>query len=291
VKTLYSGPAAFKPTGVGGSLLPPAANGTIPVQITVQGNGGLPEIPNLVWDTDNNNGQQVSGGTYYVKVTTTDSFGHVTALTQAVSVLGAAAQASLEVFNSAGEMVQQISLSGLPSLPSDIVVTGSASMVGGPGGAVKFSLTGLNGASYPVAWNGENSHGQPVSSGVYLVRLVHSQLGQTVTVKSVAVNILDLPGGSAEQALAAAVAAPQPWMAGKGGALSVVYPPVAGEQMRARLYDLAGELVATGIDGQGGGDVQLQPARLSSGIYLLQLSIGSNGVVLAQRVLKIAVVR
>jgi hypothetical protein len=291
VKNVSTGTSAFSPGALSTSLMAATASGAVPVQLTLLGGGSS---SSLVWDTTNNNGQLVTGGTYYIKVQTTDNFGKITAFTQAVTVIGGAGTDSLVVFNSAGEVVQQINLGTVSAPPQDFSVVGSAAGISGLGTAasIKFKVTAPSGATSPVSWNGENSQGQPVQSGTYMVRLVYTELGQSAVVKVIPVTILALPGGSPQASLAAAIAAPQPLVQRKDGTeLSVVYPPLPGDALQANLYNLAGELVAKGLDSAGSGLCLVSTGHIASGIYELELLMVDNDALLARRVLKVVIIK
>jgi hypothetical protein len=245
----------------------------------------------VTWDTTNNNGQSVAPGTYYVEVKSTDAFGKVTVYSEAVTVMGTLVSNSLKVYNSAGEMVDQVNLTALTGLATGFSsATGSSAAVAGSGLKFNVQVVGSN-TPEQVAWNGLNAQGQPVSPGVYMVELVYAPVGQaSAVVKVMPVTILDRPGGAAQTALAGAVVAPQPYVAAKGGGLNVVYTPVPGEQLSGRLYNLAGQLVEQGLDAQGSGRITLSVDRVSSGIYLMELQMDDGDAILARRIVKVAIV-
>jgi len=64
----------------------------------------------VVWDGNNDNSGSVGGGMYTIKAEIVDPFGQVTSLVQSVQVLPGGSQQSLDIFNSAGELVRTIRL-------------------------------------------------------------------------------------------------------------------------------------------------------------------------------------
>jgi hypothetical protein len=292
VRQVFNGAAASQPNGLTALQQPLAAGGGLLLNVLGGGNG----LSALEWDLDNNNGQPVSGGMYYVKVQTIDPYGNVTAYSQAVPVLPPASSDSLSIYNSAGELVRQIQLPAGLSPLSDFSVAGLTVGSSGPDAgvtAVSFTLKGAAGATSTWGWDGRNSVGQPVASGVYLVRLVHSALGQATTVKTLSVTLLAVPGSAAELSLSQARVGPQPWLGGGGpqGALKAQYPALPGLAVEARLYDLAGELVGQGADPQGTGTLELTTGPLAGGIYVLKLQAFQGQAALARRMVKVAVAR
>jgi hypothetical protein len=107
------------------------------------------------------------------------------------------------------------------------------------------------------------------------------------------VTVLNLPGGSAQASLASAIIAPQPFLASLSGdsALTVVYTPVPGLGMEARLYALDGALAAQGEDAQGTGRCPVPVTRLASGVYLVELRMVNGEAALARRMMKAVLVR
>jgi len=287
VKRLFDGGAAAKPSGMLTTYLAPTANGSLPIQIQLTGVGNLAP---LVWDEVNDNGQAVAGGSYYVKVQSTDPYGNVSTLSQGVTVLPSLGSDSVAIFNSAGELVRTLPLPASGSPVTDISVNG-ASVGAGKLPVVSFHLTTANGAASDYGWDGCNSLGQPVQSGSYLVRLVRTVAGTGTVVKVLAVTVLALPGSTERSALDAAIIAPQPWTPAQGPGLTVAYPALPGHQVRAQLYDLAGELVTQGLDASGSGQLTVPVARAAGGVYLLRLEAFKGSALLAARTMKVAVLR
>src|SRR5690606_19840626 len=63
----------------------------------------------VAWLGDNDQGQSVNGGNYYFKVELVDQFGVVSAYIQPVTAVAPRKPTVIRIFNSAGELVHQIS--------------------------------------------------------------------------------------------------------------------------------------------------------------------------------------
>jgi hypothetical protein len=290
VRRLYDGPSQSQAIGIRSETLPVLVDGRLPMAIHIDGLvlGGA-ALP-LVWHGDNDNGQIVDNGTYTLKVETVDPYGAVTALSRAVSVLGNNGGNSLAIFNSAGELVRTLPLSSLPDGLVDFRLREEPE-AGGQGG-LKFAIRGDDGVERPWAWDGRNDVGQPVASGSYLVRLMRTELGVGRTLKSVSVVLLQSPDLGVQAALASAQAGPNPWRGADGdGPVQLVYRAQPGLQMRARAYNLAGELVAVGVDPSSTGRLSLPMQGLAAGVYLIDLEAMAGPARLGRRTLKLAIVR
>jgi hypothetical protein len=296
VRTLYSGPSPFAPTGVVATQLSQTAGGAnFPVQIALVGGNG----PQEIWFTDNNNGQQVAGGSYFVQVKTVDTFGRTTTYTTGITVFGVLTSSSLEIFNSSGEMVSALDLSNLGGVAENFSVLGKSAAIGGAKGeGFTFAVTAVTGSGAQTIaekWDGMSASGQPASSGVYLVRLVTTSQGQAQVIKIIPVTLLASPDSGPKETLASAAVAPLPYSPDKdlgNGGMTVCYTPTAGETMEGRLYTLTGGMAAFGQDLEGASGRFVVPAgKLASGIYLLELRLVQGQALLGRRVLKVAIVK
>jgi flagellar hook assembly protein FlgD len=271
------------------------APGSGPVSVNVGGFVSSSQS-SVYWDGDNQNGQWVQDGTYYVQMTSTDSFGAVRSSSMAIAVLGAPNTASLQVFNSAGELVRTLQLSGVGSLPTDLStdtrsfstsvnpVTGQ--LQGGLGLTLKVGGTGTQ----QVIWDGLSDQGQPVDSGVYVVKLSYTAAGSTTVVKTLSVTLLQGPNSSAKLAVASAILAPNPFRPSSGQGLVLRFKPCPQGQGAVRVYSLNGELVGQSGDALSSGRITVKTGA-SEGIYLVDFEIHDGSAVLARRMMKVAVVR
>ena len=292
VRVIYNGNAEAANDPVVTSL---PNTGPGPVNLNI---GGivLPNGGGLTWQGANDDGQWVGNGIYYLQETSTDSFGNLKTVTVPISVISTASQASLEVYNSAGELVKTIPVNNLAGLPTDLTLQSTTFAVstdpatGQASGGLSMNLKLSNTSTQPVLWDGTSNQGAPVSSGTYIIKLTYSQAGQLMVVKTVSVTLLQGPDLSTKSALAGAVVAPNPFNASSGQQLQLFYTvPVQGYGA-VRVYDLAGELVSQAQDPDKTGRIILK-AGPAGGVYLLELEIRQGAAVLGKRVLKVAVLR
>jgi len=79
---------------------------------------------------------------YYLQTTTKDAFGSVNTVASSLAVVGAPKKATLEVYNSAGELVRTLDVNGLSALPTDLQVEDNA-FFGGQGADGQSAQAGL----------------------------------------------------------------------------------------------------------------------------------------------------
>ena len=263
VRLLYSGPSEAGDPGQSFSTSSIGNNGQLTIQLAGQVLGGA---TSLVWNADNDAGQRVDGGVYYVKTSYKDPFGKSTSHSQPVTVIAANEPQWLEIYNSAGEMVRRINPADQGIFGAlDQVTPLNAAAAMAPGVA-SFSVRGPGQAPTTLAWDGTNDYGLPLQSGSYTVMITGPEMpGQNRQVAAQSfVFLAPLPGQLAEPVLA-----PNPASAGE----TVVVLGPAGSRLRARLYNLAGELVGQGLDLGGGARVEINTSSLSSGIYLVDILV------------------
>jgi len=269
------------------------------VQVAITGLGGTAN--NLSWSGTNNNGQYVDNGVYYVVLSSTNAFGQVTSVTDTVSVVGAGSTTGLVIYNSAGEAVDTLDITGLNSqvvgmsleLPSGhngIVVSPNPKALS-PTGGVTVLLDLADGSQVPEYWNGLSSSGQPVQPGTYMMQLSQVQPGSSVLVKGLTVTVLGTTNQSAQGMAESALVVPNPVKSSSGGGVSVAYTSDGVDAAAGVLYDLAGERVAVASNPAASSGPLNFSARLSDGIYLVDFEVRDNSVVLARRVLRVAVVK
>ena len=253
-------------------------------------------VGGVLWMADNNGGQTVSGGVYYIKATITDNFGQVTTLQHSVQVVSVVPENSLRIYNSAGEVVAEIALTATAgttgrfssmSLPSDQFAASFDPKTGGStNGAFEVQMTDSKGNQVSYWWNGLTSQGIPAKSGSYVAELVYNagtSGSRVVESKSFIVlqagNIATLDG---------AFAYPNPVT--QGGDILVGYPVSINYPAVARLYNLAGEMIAQSTDPAQKGVLRFPGGSLASGVYVLKVEKLSGAAVVVRTTLKVAVV-
>jgi hypothetical protein len=221
------------------------------------------------WDGSNDGGQAVSNGSYWFKFEVRQSDDRVTAFTLGVLVSRPDQPEALGVYNSAGERVAR--------LPLPEGADASAFQLSASSGSGFDAIVPLKGGgSVTIPWDGNGTHGQPLSSGTYWVRA--ETKGPS---RSEAFSLLQGPRSSGSLQVG-----PNPL--GSQGAWRLVFEPRPGQQARAQLYDLSGALVKR-AQGPANGRLDLSAEGLAGGVYLLVLQV--DGPLPYRLIAKLAVVR
>jgi flagellar hook assembly protein FlgD len=257
VGVLYSALGLYlAPTGLSvlqGGFMPDSGQQGM---LTIQGPGVV-----LLWDGRNGAGQIVSSGTYYVSVEVLDPFGKTSTWTMPLSVIRTETFATVQVFNSAGELVwsqkspltttAQLSLSSRELLPS----------TSGSGLKIQYG----SGGSDFVYWNGLNNSGVAVSSGAYMIEVTQDNAGSAKNVYTASVMVLQL----SDRVFDAIAASANPVPMGVNQVTLSLQGASPGTQSVAGIYNLGGERVGSLF-----GNASLTwmiPQAFSSGIYLVRV--------------------
>lgn len=208
---------------------------------TVQLAKGAVSYATFLWDGTNNAGQDVANGAYYIQETATDPYGHTTSITKPITVINASLYAQLNIFNSAGELVDTIrsDYDGYSWLTLDIKNdSGNGSTY--VAGCGKATLTVQYTSSDSITWYGKNAQGNYVESGIYEVQLVAMTAQGLDVVASKTVELLDI--GPTDD-ISGIKAYPNPYT----GNTPLVFAWQQNTQgtIRIKIYDMAGELVRT----------------------------------------------
>ncbi len=296
VKLIFDGGAQFQPGDLALSA-DTIAGGAGGVNIQFPGYLYDPSVGSMLggvlWMADNNGGQVVAGGVYYIKAEITDNFGQITTLQRSIQVISVVPENSLNIYNSAGELVARVPLpaSGTGrfssmSLPEDRYAVKFDESNGAPAnGYFEIKLKDEMGADYTTGWYGLNAQGVPVASGSYTAELIYNAgVGGSRVVETKGFVVLRA-GDIAT--LAGAHAYPNPVT--RGGDLYVWYP-VGSYPATARLYNLAGELIAQSTDVNATGKLTFGGGSLAPGVYIIKVEKVSGAAVVARTTIKAAVV-
>lgn len=244
----------------------------------------------FVWNGSNSGLQTVQSGTYYVTLTSSNSFGQTTTMSKSVTVLTTGNTYTLDIFNSAGEVVDQISSASYGgAAPSQLSPdkTSIAAGSSGSGGVINFNLG--NGTTLP--WSGVNGQGQLVQSGSYVAQLVVTQPGGAKETYSSSITVLD----SSQDLLGDALLGPNPLNMENGGSglLVVKTSCPAGTQLIGHLYDLAGELVGVSANSVQSSSLVMDMGQrhTASGIYLLVVTAQAPWGSVQRRTFKVIIFR
>jgi hypothetical protein len=242
------------------------------------------------WDGRNDQGQLVDSGFYFAEMTVKGpNFGQSTTFSRTVSVTRSNFQASVDIYNSAGELVWHVQVPQQSALTAKLLSSNSFAPEPGSVLTINFS-TGAGGS---VTWDGTNLQGIKVQSGTYLVKVTGRDDYGKVKVVVDSVQVLDLPG----QGLAKAVAVPNPlpasqsrvtvWLAG----LDVAANP---GRAKADVYNLKGEAVKFNLSNDGHPATlvwDVPQGEMASGIYLMRINLVGNDGTPSSKTLKLVLIR
>ena len=196
------------------------------------------------WDGTNDAGQDVANGVYYIQETTTDTFGHTEIITKPVTAINFSKYAQINIYNSAGELVDtiQVPYDGASQLSLNLSSsTGNDSvfLVGNGMQAMTITYT----ATGYVTWNGTDSQGNYLSSGVYEVQLVAKTAQGLQVIASKTVTILD---EKTNDLLSGLKAYPNPYIGdGSTTPFTIAWQSGTAGTVKIKIYNIAGELVRT----------------------------------------------
>ena len=290
VRLLYSGPSQGLPGGfkVNGAVVQPGSGA-----ISLEFGGALGTGSNiLLWSGQNDTGQNVSGGIYHIKVEMHDQFGQTTSWTHEVTVIPAAPRQSLNIYNSAGELVRRLDLASSSAI-TDLSfgdASGGAFVVPDDvaSGGLPLRVKDAQGTQSVVTWDGRNSQGAPVASGNYNIQLISQMDSGQAVLATRGVVVLKDPNSQAAPDVRVVPAPLGP----QDHELNFVYGPLPlGCNAVVRLYNLAGDLVAQGVSTPSGDRIILAVGNWSSGIYLAEFEVREGGGLRSRRALKLAMRR
>jgi hypothetical protein len=235
----------------------------------------------LAWDGKNAQGQIVSSGVYYVSVEVKDAFGKLETWTSPLSVIRTETFATVQVFNSAGELVwsqkqpltstAQLLLSSRELLPT----------TAGSGLKIQYGA----GASDFIYWNGLNNAGLAVTSGTYIIEVTQDSPGAAKKVYTASVTVLQL----SDQVFDALVPNANPVPSGVNQITITLTGAGSGTVATGGAYSLAGDLVGT-LSGTSILTWTI-PGSLASGVYLVRVEATNTLGRRRAAILKIAILR
>jgi flagellar hook assembly protein FlgD len=248
---------------------------TLPgVQSSLQPANGTGAV--FTWNGDTSAGQQVSSGIYYIKFTMQDSFGSVETIVKEVQIIKSDAYTRISIYNSAGELVQRINLpttatSAISLAVDDVVTVGK----GSPDVQIGYATGDV------ASWDGTNSDGRIVDSGIYEVK-VETVNGDGIDV--VASKSISVLNGGAASILSNIEIIPNPLtVTDPSQSMQIKWQASIPGKIDIQINNLSGELVAhinaTLQSGSAYWNLQTQDGQsAASGLYVLILrAVGDTG--------------
>jgi flagellar hook assembly protein FlgD len=234
------------------------------------------------WNGTNSGGQEVANGVYYIKETTTDGYGHTDVITKQITVLNENQSVQLNIFNSAGELVATImgTYDGNSQVSLNLSNGSNSTSVFPVGkGEPPITIT-YDATNPPLTWNGQNSQGDYIQSGVYEVQLVvNSGTGSSSRISK---SITFLNEGSTD-VLGTVKTLPNPYIGDTTTPLVFTWQPSAGGTIKIKIYNVAGELVRTLTGDLGAATINwdlksVGGQTVSSGTYIcVVMGVDNNG--------------
>ncbi len=227
------------------------------------------------WNGSNNSGQPVSNGTYRVQVDSISGAGTVTSVSQQAIVNRDLGTLTVNIFNSAGELVRNLYASVADANAAGANTAGAVlgPNVLKPGATATTSQDAVpdisivvDSGSGPVTllWDGSNNQGTYVTPGGYSVQ-IHWSGGESQE-RTVVREVMVL----SPQGQAGGVAIAPNVLGVKYGTTAFFDASSIAESfsIRVQLYTLSGERVATLTSPTGQPQVSWNAAGIASGIYV-----------------------
>ena len=247
------------------------------------------------WDGSNNSGSPVSNGTYQIQVDNANPAGVVTSVSQQVMVNRKLSDATVNIFNSAGEVVKKLYQVVADSTNSEMtsvdlstnILHPSTSTLLGQLNSVQILVMTSSSTAVTLSWNGTNDLGSVVTPGQYEIE-VHWDGGQGGLLDITRDILVTAGSGSG-----AVIARPNLLAVNKGITTTTFdgssIPNAAS--LKVTLYTVAGQLVTVVSGSSGTALAAWNASGVASGIYIATVEVvDMNGNIIRQQRLKVLVI-
>jgi flagellar hook assembly protein FlgD len=194
------------------------------------------------WDGTNEQEKNVENGVYYIHVESKDEFGFVHSVTKDVTVLTNSVKMQVRIYSSAGEIVKILPVDMAAVAASEtirIIPEPPQAFVPGDNNQVNYVQIIYGGQT--ILWDGTNDFGNIVGNGVYTVQIVNVDIKGYKTVASSSITVLH----NGYEILSNIRIIPNPIDLSQYKVLTIRYDAMAGTRIKAKLYNIAGELIKT----------------------------------------------
>ena len=231
---------------------------------------------NITWDAKTDGGQYAASGSYSIRVEQVDTYNREKDTIIQVTVIRNETYIQMNVYNSAGELVRQVTNYDFV-MPPDFTP--------GPGVGVNMDIPPLvisnkgdpstvqirfgSATEDFMLWDGKNNFGQAVSSGVYEVKIVIKTESLLITVATDSVTVLK----EDSVILSNLKAVPSPYD-GTGPGIELRWDSGLTGEVTVNIYNLNGEVVR----------VMHEKLESTSAMWDIRTSSGnlvSNGIYIA----------
>jgi hypothetical protein len=254
------------------------------------GQTGGTMISTFNWDGTNSGGQQVQPGSYFIKVSMVDAYGRVETKVVDFTVVTNQIYTRLSIYNSAGELVRRMQIN---SAPSSLISLGIDDVVAVGKGNTEVAIAYAPGQV--ITWDGNNSEGITVESGVYEVKVEISTGDGYIIAASKSITVLN---AGKQGVLSNIVTYPNPVVM-TGGVhqdMHITWQATGTGQVTLQVNNLAGELIstfrATLESGTAIWDLRTASGQdVASGMYVMFLQGKKDTGEVQVKVVKVCVVR
>ena len=277
--------------GVENTVFNPSA-GLLTIRLPGVNAPGFPggTFADFTWDGTTDSGQNISPGIYYIKMTAVDTYGHASTIVREVELYRSGEFVKLSVFNSAGELVRVIKSQNMPAGSVSLEVD-DVTKIGRPGEAVAI----LYGGTLPIVWDGKNSEGRTVDSGVYELML---ESVNEAGIKQMAAKSITVFNQKTNDAISSEKIYPNPcvitgisvlnvraqWYASAAGLMTIRIYNIHGEQIRSLNAPLTAGFADWDLKTSAG-----SPA--AGGIYVVVMTAKTDAGQISVKTLKLAVIK
>jgi len=247
----------------------------------------------FTWNGTTNANQVVAPGNYYIKVSTTDTYGHVDTKIEDLQILYIQEYVDVNIFNSAGELVRRLQA---PYNGTSVVSLGVDDVLQVGKDMSNIIIGYAPGNSNSMQWDGKNREGETVSSGTYEIQVVIQTSQGTRIMASKTVVVLD---AAVTDIISEIKLKPNPVVVTDSASKKVVFQWAASGDGTAviHIFNKTGELVriinSTLADGVAGISWDLTTSSgndVSSGIYVCVIRAVQDSGGTQTKIIKMAVI-
>jgi hypothetical protein len=244
----------------------------------------------FAWDGTSSNGQNVSQGVYYIKAIVVDNYGHTNTMIKEIQLIRIEEYVRISIYNSSGELVRRMEQSVVAGAKLNLEVE-DVFYVNGGNNITTIKL----GPAGSMQWDGKNSFGSLVSSGMYEVSVeVKDDTGYMVFSRK-SITVLNERSGPILNDLKFY---PNPVIADEDSVavMRIQWAGTATGKVTIRVYNVAGELAAR-IDAKledliiDWNMTAINGSKLSAGIYVALVEASTRQGETERAVIKLAIMR
>lgn len=244
----------------------------------------------FMWDGMNTAGATVLPGSYFIKLSVKDQYNHVMTRVKDIQVLYIDKYLRLSIYNSAGELVQRINADSVPDAITELTVNDIAA-VGKSSQTVEIQYA----AGQVIKWDGKNSDGRFVQTGMYEIMLELDSGNGFKTTASKSVTVFN---DESNKFISGIKIFPNPVTVNKSFTkpVNISWNPGVPGKMTIEVYNMASELVSRVNADLAGGTAQwnidtFTGKECTGGIYMMLLHAQTSFGGTQNAMAKFAVIR